>query len=686
MKSYSTGSIRNVSIVAHAGVGKTSLVEAMLFTTGAIPKMGRTDDGNTYSDYDPDEISRKTTLAVKPNIVEWRDHKLNVLDTPGYEDFYGDLESALRVSDATLVLVDGEAGVQGGTEKVWDAVNRYGLPRAIVIARLDREQVDFEKAVGSIEQILEVKPVLLQVPIGSGPALKGVVDLLTMKAFVLAADGKSVTETDIPDDLAGVVEEAREALIEAAAEGEEALTEKYLEGEELTPEELARGLAAAIKSGSATPVLCVSAQKNIGVSALLDFIVNCLPSPAERPTKVLLNGTEAELPADPNGPLAALVFKTVSDPFAGRLNLFRVYSGKVGIETVQNTTKGTPERIGKVTYPSGKHHLDTTAVVAGDIGSVVKLGQTATGDTLARSEKPYVFPPIAFPKPAISLAVYPLTEGDDDRLGSALARISDEDPTFIMSRNNETRETLVSGLGDMHLQISLERAKRKFNASARLSPPKIAYRETLAKPAKNVEYTHKKQTGGAGQYAKIVLDVEPLPRGSGYEYVDRIFGGAIDQSFRPSVDKGVQAVMTEGSLYGYPVVDVRVALVDGKTHPVDSKDIAFQIAGREGFKKAAETAGVVLLEPVMSLEILVPEESMGDVIGDLNGRRGRVMGMDQVGKRQIIRAQVPLAELARYQTDLKSMTSARGSYTMEFSHYEEVPREMLDKIVAANKQ
>lgn len=682
MKQYPTDAIRNVAVVAHAGVGKTSLIEAVLYRAGAIGKMGSIADGDTVSDYDPDEVERKTTLAVTPCVAEWKDHKLNLLDTPGYEDFSGEVESALRVVEGALVLVDGERGVEGGTEKVWALVKKYDKPCAIVINRMDGEQSESQKALGAVAEILETTALPLNLPIGAGQAFEGVVDLLTMRAFMGGADGKAVTESDIPDDIAGLAEEAREALVEAAAESDEELLDKYFEEGTLSDDEVARGLKVGIREGIIVPALHVAAEKAIGVSALLDFISECFPSPADVPVKAAVNGEETEIEADPNGPLAVFVYKTIFDPYAGRLSLFRVSSGTLGVENVQNVTRGASERIGKVAYRHGAHDLDASAIVAGDLGAVAKLTETATGDTLARVDAPIHLPPIEFPRPAYSRAVFAEKEGDDDRLSTALHRLAEEDPTLHVTRNTETDQTLLEGLGDQHLTMALAKAKRKFNAAARLELPKIAYRETITKTVKEVDYTHRKQTGGAGQYGKVVITMEPTERGEGYEFVDKIFGGAIDQQLRPSVDKGVRQAMVDGVIAGYPMVDFRVILVDGKTHPVDSKDIAFQIAGRGAFRAAAEKAGAVLLEPIMSISILVPEEMMGDVIGDLNSRRGRVMGMEQVGRRQIIQGTVPLAEMSRYQTELKSMTSARGSYTMELSHYEPVPGDVQEKIVA----
>ncbi|MAF09012.1 elongation factor G [Candidatus Poribacteria bacterium] len=685
MKQYQTDAIRNIAAVAHADVGKTSLIEAMLYHAGAIHKMGSVNEGDTVSDYDPDEVERKTTLAVTPCVAEWKDHKLNLLDTPGYEDFYGEVESALRVVEGALVLIDGERGVEGGTEKVWALVKKYETPCAIVVNRMDGEQAESQKALATVEEILETTALPLNLPIGGGQAFEGVVDLLTMRALTYGADGKTVTEGDIPDDLAGLAEEAREALVEAAAESDEELLDKYFEDGELSDAEVARGLKTGIREGLIVPALHVAAEKGVGVSAVLDFITACLPSPADVPVKAAVNGEETEIEADADGPLAAFVYKTIFDPYAGRLSLFRVYSGSLGVENVQNTTRAASERVGKVAHRQGGQDVDASVIVAGDFGAVAKLADTATGDTLARAEAPIHLPPVEFPRPAYSRAVFPEREGDDDRLSTALSRLAEEDPTLHVTRNNETDQTLLEGLGDQHLTMALAKAKRKFNANARLDLPKIAYRETITKTVKEVDYTHRKQTGGAGQYAKVVITMEPTARGDGYEFVDKIFGGAIDQQFRPSVDKGVKQAMAEGVIAGYPMVDFRVTLVDGKTHPVDSKDIAFQTAGRGAFREAAAKAGAVLLEPIMSVNILVPEEMMGDVIGDMNGRRGRVMGMEQVGRRQVIQATVPLAEMSRYQTDLKSMTSARGSYTMELSHYEAVPGDVQEKIVAMNE-
>ncbi|MDA1190622.1 MAG: elongation factor G [Candidatus Poribacteria bacterium] len=681
-KQYTTDAIRNVAVVAHANTGKTKLIEALLYTSGGLDRIGSVQAGTTVSDFDPDEIERKTTLAVTPIIAEWEGYKINLLDTPGYEDFYGELECALRVADSALILVDGESGVEGGTEKVWDAVRKVNLPRAVVINKLDLDGADYEKALTSIEEVIGETPVKIHIPIGAGASFKGIVDVFSMRAWVYAADGKTYEETDIPDDIAGLAEEAREALVEAAAEGEESLMEKYFDEGELTQDELYRGLRASIAEGRFVPALCCAAETGVGANGVLDFLAHCMPSPTDHPIEATVNGQAIELTADPSGPLAAFVFKTVYDPFAGRVSLIRVYSGTLKPETVVNARTGETERIAKVAMQHGKQSLEATAIVAGDIGSVAKLEETKTNDTLTRADKKVVIAPVQFSRSNVRLAVYPATDGDDDKLSVALTRLHEEDPTFIVERDSSTHETIISGFGEQHISVMLARAKRKYNASARTQSPKIAYRETISRGVKGVDYTHKKQSGGSGQYARVVIDVEPTPRGAGYEFVDKIFGGAIDQQYRPSVDKGIQQMLKDGTLIGFPIVDVRVTLVDGKTHPVDSKDIAFQTAGRGAFRSALEQAGVVLLEPIMSVEILCPDETMGDIIGDMNSRRGRVMGMDQIGRRQVIKAQVPLAELDRYQTDLKSMTSARGSFTMQLSHYEEMPRDQQEKVVA----
>lgn len=682
MKQYSPESIRNIAVVSHAGVGKTTLLEAALFHAQAISKMGSVSNGSTASDYDPLEIERGSSLSLTPCILEWNDCKINWIDTPGAEDLHGDAECALIAAEAAILLIDGENGVESGTEKLWELLNRRHIPRAIVVNRLDAEQADFQKALGTATDILDANPVAVNLPIGTGQAFNGVVDIPRGQAFLY--DGADAAEADIPDDLTGLAEEMRAALVESAAESDEELLEKYFEEEDLTADDIWTGLKIGFADCSVAPAFAASAENAVGIQSILDFIVDVFPSPADNPAAVQLDGEELELPADPDGALAARIYKTIFDPYAGRLSLFRVYSGSVGAEEIYNVSKNESERFGKVAYRSGKNDIETGAVSAGDLGAVAKLGKSATGDALARSDKRYALPPIEFPSPTYSRAVFPEKEGDDS-LNKALTHLTEEDPTLRIRRDRETNQTLLEGYGDQHLSLALTRAKQKFKTGARLEIPKVAYRETITRAVPSVEYTHKKQSGGAGQYGRVIIAVEPMERDGGYEFKDEIFGGSIDQQFRPSVDKGVRQAMESGPLAGYQVVDLRVRLLDGKTHPVDSKDIAFQIAGRGAFQAAMGQAKPVILEPIMAVNIFVPEEMMGDIISDLNGRRGRVMGMEQVGKRQLIKATVPLAEMMRYQTDLKSMTSARGTYTMELDHYEQTPASEQEKVIAQAK-
>ncbi len=683
MKQYSPESIRNIAVVSHAGVGKTTLLEAALFHAQAISKMGSVSNGSTASDYDPLEIERGSSLSLTPCILEWKDCKINWIDTPGAEDLYGDVECALSAAEAAILLIDGESGVESGTEKLWEILNRHKMPRAVVVNRLDAEQADFQKAIGTTVDMLGANPIAVNLPIGTGQAFNGVVDIPRGQAFLY--DGADATAADIPDDLTGLAQEMRAALVESAAESDEELLEKYFEEDDLTAEDIWAGLKAGFADCSVAPAFAVSAEKAVGLQSILDFIVDVFPSPADKTVAVELDGEELELPADADGPLVARIYKTIFDPYSGRLSLFKVYSGSVGAEAIYNVSKNTSERFGKIAYRSGKNDIETDAVSAGDLGAVAKLNESATGNALARSDKRYALPPIEFLNPTYSRAVFPEKEGDDDRLSAALARLTEEDPTLRVRRDRETNQTLLEGYGDQHLSLALIRAKQKFKAGARLEIPKVAYRETITRAVPSVEYTHKKQSGGAGQYGRVIIAVEPMERDGGYEFVDEIFGGSIDQQFRPSVDKGVRQAMESGPLAGYKVVDIKVRLMDGKTHPVDSKDIAFQIAGRGAFQAAMKQANPVILEPIMAVNIFVPEELMGDIIGDLNGRRGRVMGMEQVGKRQLIKATVPLSEMMRYQTDLKSMTSARGTYTMELERYEQAPANEQEKVIAQAK-
>lgn len=684
MKEYRTEQIRNVALIGNAGSGKTSLIDAILFDAGAVDRLGRVDAGNSFVDYDPEEINRKTTLSLKICIAEWEGYKLNILDTPGYEDFYGDLASALRVVDSALVVIDAVTGVGGGTEKSWMMADKYGLPKAIVINKLDAEQADFDGIIDQIQQELGARLMPVHIPIGRGSSFSGIVDIISMKAYQFEGDsGKKFEEMDIPGELSSRAEELRESLIEAAAEGEDELTEKYLEGEELTPDEIMRGLKASIREGIVVPVMCASAYQNISVPFILDFIVKSLPSPIESKPIESVDGEENREPS-PDAPLAALVFKTTSDPYVGKISYIRVFSGTLSADSqVFNSSKGTGERVTKLYYLNGKNQIETPKITAGDLGIAVKLQSASTGDTLCAPDARIVLPGIEFPKPVLSLAIAAKSQSDDDKLSTILTSIAEEDPTFQVQRDQEMRQVIVSGLGDVHLNVTLERIKRRYNIDATTATPKVPYRETIRKPVEGIHARYKKQTGGRGQFADVVIRMEPLPRGEYFEFVDEIFGGAIPRNFIPAVEKGIRNSMQSGVLAGFPVVDIKVTLYDGKFHPVDSSDLAFQIAASMAFKEAMQKADPVLLEPIMNVEVTVPEEHMGDVLADLNSRRGRVLGVDQQGKYQVIKAQVPMAEMFRYALDLRSMTSARGWFTMEFSHYEEVPYDIAQKIIAA---
>ncbi|MFQ6041317.1 MAG: elongation factor G, partial [Candidatus Poribacteria bacterium] len=571
------------------------------------------------------------------------------------------------------------------TEKVWQVADKYKLPRMIFVNKMDAEQASFEKAVASIKEILDAKTVLLQFPIGSEANFAGVVDLIKSKALKPKDEiGKDFIEEEIPDDLQEQAEEHRMELIETAAEGEDELIEKYLSDEELTREEIIRGLKVSFLDNRVAPVMCGSAYNNIGIQPLLETISILSPSPVEAKEIVSKDG-ETTLQPSPDAPLSALVFKTMSDKF-GTSSLFRVYSGTLHSDSqVYNSTKGRNERIGKISFINGGQRIDTPKVVAGDYGAVVKLASTSTGDTLCSPENGVVLPGIEFPKPVISMAVLPKREGDDEKLSTMLARMSDEDPTFKVERDSVMKQLLISGLGELHLISILGRMRRKYNIEADTATPKVAYKETIRSAVNGVQGRYKRQSGGRGQFGEVWMNIEPMERGEGFEFVNQIKGGAIPQNFIPAVEKGVVGAMEAGVVAGYPVVDVRVTLYDGKTHPVDSSDLAFSIAGSQAFREAMGKANPVLLEPIMNVEISVPEEYMGDIIGDLNSKRGRIMGMEQVGNRQVIKAQVPLAEMFRYSIDLRSMTSARGSYTMEFAYYEQVPDEVAVKIIAAAK-
>lgn len=680
------GRIRNVALVGHGGVGKTSLVEALLHACGATTRLGRVDDGTTITDFDPDEIKRKISLNTATAFCDHKGHRINLIDTPGYGDFVADARAGLRVAGAALVVVDAVAGVKVQTERVWKFANEYNLPRAIVINRLDRERADFSRALESLQKRLKGRLVPLQLPIGSEGGFTGVVDLIAMRAL-LTADGKT-REAEIPGDLMEAAKAAREKLAEAAAETDDDLLAKYLEEGAIGEEEMLGALRRAIGSGGAVPVLCASAVRGIGTAPLIDLIVKEFPSPAEagevEGVDPRTNAAVRRAP-DPKAPFCAMVFKTISDPHVGKLSVFRVYSGTLRADSqVLNATRDSRERVGHLGWLFGKTQKPVESLGPGEIGVVAKLKDTLTGDTLCDEANPIRLPGITFPEPAISFAIQPKTRGDEDKISTALHRMAEEDPTLHHHYDPETKQLLVSGMGQLHVEVVVERMKRKYNVDVSLLPPRIPYKETV-KGRAEVQGKYKKQTGGRGQYGDTWLRIEPLPRGGGFEFVDDIFGGAIPRNFIPSVEKGVRDCMKRGILAGYPVVDLKVTLYDGSYHDVDSSDMAFQIAASMGLQKGFMEAKPCLLEPIMNVEVSAAAEAAGEVIGDLNGRRGRIVGMEPDGEVVIVRAQVPMSEMLTYESSLRSMTGGRGSYSMEFSHYEEVPSHIAEKVVAAHR-
>ena len=680
------GKIRNVGVVGHGGVGKTSLVETLLFSAGAVTRLGRVEDGTTTTDFDPDEIKRKISINTAIAYCDWKGHRINLVDTPGYGDFITDARAGLRVVEAAIVVVDAVAGVQVQTEKVWKFATEFALPRAVVVNRLDRERADFFRTLDSLGRRLKGRLVPLHIPVGEESGFQGFVDLVKMKGIV-HADGKP-RETDIPAEAAERAKEYREKLVEAAAETDDDLTAKYLEAGSLDEAEMLKALRAGIAEGKLVPVLIAAAAKNIGASALLDLFVESFPSPADRgevsgtDMKTKQPGTRAP---DPKAPVATLVFKTLSDPHVGKLSLFRVFSGTLKSESqLLNVPRGAKERMSHVGWLQGKTQKAVEALGPGEIGVVAKLKETLTGDTLSDEANAFELPRITFPEPAISFAIQPKTRGDEDKISNALARIAEEDPTVHYHFDPETKQLLVSGVGNLHVEMVVERMKRKYNVDVNLLPPRIPYKETVKGRAEG-QGKYKKQTGGRGQYGDVWLKVEPLQRGGGFEFVDDIFGGAVPRNYIPSVEKGVRDCMKRGILAGYPVVDTKVTLYDGSYHEVDSSDMAFQIAASMGLQKVFMDAHPILLEPIMNVEVTGPSEVAGDVIGDLNSRRGRIVGMEPAGETAVVRAQAPMAEMLTYEPALRSMTGGRGAYSMEFSHYEELPAFLAEKIVKEAK-
>jgi elongation factor G len=684
MKDYSAEKIRNIALVGHGSSGKTSLAAAFLFVTGATSRLTKVDKGNTVTDYEPEEIERKISINATPCFCEWQDHKINVVDTPGYSNFLWDTRAALRAVDGAAVLVDAVAGVEVGTEKVWDMMEERGLPRIFVINKMDRENANFNRTLASVHEFFGRQAVPVQLPIGEEKTFAGVVDIVERKAYVFEKDesGK-MSEGPIPANLADEVEKRYKELMEMVAESDEKLMEKYFDKGELSLEELRAGLKKSILHHQIFPVFAASGVANIGAQTLLDGILAFLPSPVEAgAVRAVINGEDKTVAPSADGPFAALVFKTISDPYTGRISLMRVFSGRVNPDgTVANATRDTDEKLGGLFFLQGKEQVAAGQAKAGDIVATAKLKVTATGDTLSAKGSGIAFPAINFPLPSISFAIEPKTRADEDRISQATHRITEEDPTVRIERDPNTAQLLISGNGELHVRIIAERLKKRYNVDVDLKPPKISYLETI-KGRSDVQGRHKKQTGGRGQFGDTWIKFEPLPRGADFEFDDKIFGGAIPRNFIPSVEKGLQEARKKGVLAGYPTVDFKAILYDGSYHDVDSSDIAFKIAASKAYKQGIREAKPTLLEPVMNVEVYTPEAYMGDIMGNLNGRRGKVQGMEQKGTMRVLKAQVPMSEMLDFEPTLTSITGGRGSFLMEFSHYEEAPSHIQQKIIA----
>ncbi len=687
MKTYETKDIRNVGIVGHGHCGKTSVVAGLLYAAGATARLTRVDEGNTVTDFDEEEINRKLTISTAIAATEWRKTKINLLDTPGFNMFINDARSALIAADAAIVVVDAVAGVEAQTEKMWKTAEEFGLPRAIVINKLDRDRASFERTMESIHERFGRSAVPIQLPLGSDKDFRGVIDLIRMKAYVYTVDGDGKgQETAIPAEYAEAAQKAHAELIEVVAEGKDELMEEFFEMGTLPEEHVISGVDEEMRELRIFPVLCMSGLHDIGSDWLLNLIVEAFPSPADRPpAKLSLNGKEIERKAEDSQPAAAFVFKTTADPFAGRLTFFRVLSGCIKNDAhLIVAGKGTEERLAHIGAPQGKNVVPVNELHAGDIGAVAKLKDTLTGDTLTEKSSQVQFAPIKLAEPSIAFAVEAKSRGDEDRMGNALHKLLEEDLSLRFYRDPQTKEFLVAGTGQQHVEIAVSRLKKRYGVDVTLKAPKIPYRETIRGTA-DVQGRHKKQTGGHGQFGDCWIRMEPLPRGGKFEFANAVFGGSIPKNYIPAVEKGIIETAERGFLAGFPMVDFKVTVYDGSYHDVDSSELAFKLAARKAFRAAMQTAKPTLLEPVMNVEVQAPVEFAGDLMGDINGRRGRIAGMETQGGTQIIRASVPMAEMLSYQSDLTSMTQGRASFSMEFDHYDYVPQLQADKIVAAAK-
>jgi elongation factor G len=689
MAKYESKSLRNLAVVGHGGTGKTSLCESLLFVSGKSERLGSVDDSTSCMDFEPEEQKRRVSISSAANFVEWEKHKINFIDTPGDSNFAYDIKCSMSVVENAVIIVDAVGGVEFQTQKVWELTDEFKLPRIIFINRLDRERANFTTALESIKSKFKKKVTPVCLPIGAEDKFNGIVDLIGLKAYLFSDNKGAGKVIDIPAEMKDEVKSLRDSMVEDIAESDDELMNKYLEAGELSDEELKTGLKKGVSAGSLIPVVCGSSIKGIGISLLLDLIVSSFASPVDRGPvkgkKPKTNEVEERQPSE-DAPFSAIVFKTIADPYAGRLTLFRVYSGTLNSDTpVYNSSRKITEKFGHVFFLEGKNQKQEEVLIPGDIAGVAKLKETTTGDTLCNEKSPIIFEKVAVPPPIISYAMEPKTRGDEDKIASSIHRLTEEDPTIVYTRNVETKEMILSGMGQVHIEVNIEKMKRKFGVEVNLNTPKIPYKETI-KGKTNVQGKYKKQSGGRGQFGDCWIDIEPLPRGGGFVFEDKIVGGVIPGQYRPAVEKGIVEAAAKGVIAGYPVVDFKIALTFGSYHTVDSSEMAFKIAGSMAFQKGVMDCQPILLEPIVNIEIEIPEEYMGDVIGDLNSRRGRVQGMDANGSNQIIKGQVPLAEILKYAPDLRSMTSGRGNFTYTHSRYEEVPAYIAEKIIAESKK
>ena len=687
MKYYGTSDIRNITFVGHGGEGKTTLSEAMLYISGAIDRQGRTEDGNTVMDFDPEEIKRNISISAAVASAEWKGKKINIIDTPGYFDFIGDATAGYYLADSALILVNGLNGLSVGAEQAWSKCADIGKPRAFFINQMDKENVDFDKAVNSLSDKYGAHITIMQLPVGQGLDFKGIVDVLEMKAYMF--DGKKVKEAEVPDDLKDKASSIREAIIENAAENDEALMEKYFEGEELTKEDIVMGLREGIVDGDVIPVFIGAAAPNLGISLLLDNLVMLMPSPdkAVKITGKTPEGEEVTYTADASQPFAAQVYKTVADPFVGKLSVFKILGGELKLgQSIQNSNADKHEKFGQIYIMHGKKQENADKLAAGDIGALAKLQYTETGNTLCGDAKPIVFDDIAFPEPCISLAVSAKKQGDEEKVFAGLHRLEEEDPSFRIEKPEETSDTLASGLGELHLDVICKKLHNKFGVEAVLSDPEVPYRETIKKKVQ-AQGRHKKQSGGHGQFGDVWIEFEPL-HGSEetFEFVDKIVGGVVPRQYIPAVEKGLRESLVKGVLAGFPMVNLKATLYDGSYHPVDSSEMAFKVAASLAYKKGCAEASPALLEPIYKIVVTIPDEYMGDIIGDINRRRGRILGMNPVDGNQEVSAEVPYSEVFKYATDLRSMSHARGSFKMTFERYEELPGNLAEKVIEKAKK